>query len=72
LEDLYGFKLVLSHLKVFGLKAFSLIPKENRKRLDAKAIKCIFLGYCYEFKAYNFFNPSTHKVFASRDVIFHE
>lgn len=25
-----------------------------------------------DLKAYNMFNPSTHKVFASRDVIFHE
>jgi hypothetical protein len=25
------------------------IPKENRRKLDAKAIKCIFIGYCSEF-----------------------
>ena len=72
LEALYGFKLVISHLRVFGSKAFAHVPKEDRKKLDAKAIKCIFVGYCYEFKAYKLFNPSTHKVFASRDVIFHE
>lgn len=40
--------------------------------MDVKAIKCIFVGYCSDFKAYNMFNPSTHNVFASRDVIFHE
>ena len=38
----------------------------------AKAIKCILIGYCSEFKAYKLFDPSTHKVFASRYVIFHE
>jgi hypothetical protein len=42
------------------------------ENLDAKAIKCIFIGYCSEFKAYKLFDPSTHKVFARRDVIFHE
>lgn len=42
------------------------------KKLDSKAIKCIFIGYCTNFKAYKLFNPSTHKVFASRYVVFHE
>jgi hypothetical protein len=40
--------------------------------LDAKATKCIFIRYCSEFKAYKLFDPSTHKVFVSRDVLFHE
>lgn len=71
-EALYGFKPTVSHLRVFGLKAFSHTPKEDRKKLDAKAIKSIFVGYCSEFKAYKLFNPSSHKVFSSRDVILHE
>jgi hypothetical protein len=71
-EALYGSKPAVHNLKVFGCKAFAHIPKENRKKLDAKAIKCIFIGNCSEFKAYKLFDPSTHKVFASRDVLFHE
>jgi hypothetical protein len=71
-EALYGSKLAIHNLKVFGCKIFSHIPKDNMKKLDAKSIKCIFIGYCYEFKAYKWFDPSTHKVFASRDVLFHE
>jgi hypothetical protein len=71
-ETLYDSKPVVNHLRIFGCKDFTHIPKENRKNLDAKAIKCIFIGYCSEFKAYKLFNPSTHKMFASRDVIFHE
>jgi hypothetical protein len=51
-EALYGSKPTVHNLKVFGCKAFAHIPKENRKKLDAKAIKCVFIGYCYEFKAY--------------------
>jgi hypothetical protein len=69
---LYGSKPAVHHLKVFGCKAFSYIPKENRKNLDAKSIKCIFIGYCSELKAYKLFYPSTHKVFAGRDVLLHE
>jgi hypothetical protein len=71
-EALYGSKPPVHNLKVFGCKDFAHIPNENRKKLDAKSIKCIFIGYCSEFKAYKLFDPSTHKVFASRDVLFHE
>ena len=33
------------HLKVFGCKAFAYMPKEQRLKLDNKAIHCIFVGY---------------------------
>ena len=49
-EALYGFKPVVSHLRVFGSKYFSHIPKVDRKKLDPKAMKCIFVGYGTEFK----------------------
>lgn len=71
-EALFGFKPAVSHVRVFGCKAFAHVPKEDSKKLDSKAIKCTFVGYCSEFKAYKLFNPSTHKVFASQDVVFHE
>jgi len=71
-EALFGFKLAVSHLRVFGCKAFAHVPKENRKKLDSKAIKCTFIGYCSEYKAYKLFDPASHKVFVSRDVLFHE
>ena len=62
-EELYGFKPVVKHLRVFGSKEFAHIPKEERRKLDSKAIKCTFVGYCSQFKAYRLFNPSTHKIF---------
>eukprot|EP00253_Pinus_taeda_P007785 PITA_07785 len=71
-EALFGLKPVVDHLKIFGSKAFAHIPKPDRKKLDPKALKCIFVGYGTEYKAYKLYNPVTHKVFASRDVIFHE
>jgi transposase InsO family protein len=71
-KALYGSKPVVHNLKVFGCKDFAHIPKENRKKLVAKAIKCIFIGYCSELKAYKLFDPSTHKAFATKYVLFHE
>jgi hypothetical protein len=71
-EALYGSKPPVHNLKVFGCNSFAHISNENRKKLDAKAIKCIFIGYDYEFKEYKLFDPFNHKLFASRDVLFHE
>ena len=49
-EALYGFKLKL--LRVFGSKEFAHIPKEDRRKLDSKSIRCTFIGYCSQYKAY--------------------
>ena len=40
-----GKKVSYSHLRVFGCKAFAHVPKEQRVKLDARAVECIFLGY---------------------------
>jgi transposase InsO family protein len=71
-EVFHGYKPDVSHLRVFGCKAFAHIPKDERRKLDAKSIKCIFIGYCSDKKTYKLFDPSSHKLFASRDVVFHE
>ena len=34
--------------------------------------KCIFIGYSLEQKGYKCYNPSTHELHVSRDVIFDE
>lgn len=51
-EALYGFKLAVNHLRVFGSKAFAHIPKADRKKLEPKIVRCIFVGYGTKFKAY--------------------
>eukprot|EP00253_Pinus_taeda_P033382 PITA_33382 len=71
-EAFFGFNPAVSHLRIFGSNDYAHIPKADRKKLDPKALKCIFVGYGTEFKAYKLLNPVTHKVFASKDVIFHE
>lgn len=40
-----GKKVNYFHLKVFGCKAFVHVPREQRVKLDAGAVECIFLGY---------------------------
>jgi hypothetical protein len=46
----------LAHLKVFGCDAYVHVPKENMSKLDKKAKQCIFIGYKYGLKGYNFWN----------------
>lgn len=37
-EALLGFKPIVNHLRFFGSKAFSLVPKENRNKLHPNDI----------------------------------
>ena len=71
-EVLYGYKTEVGHLRIFGCKTFAHIPKDERRKLDAKYVKCTFLGYYDDHKAYKLFDLNSHKLIASRDVIFHE
>jgi hypothetical protein len=71
-EAFDGYKSIVNHLRNFGSKVFSHVPKEDRRKCDAKSIKCIFIGYCVDHKAYKMYDLIIHKVFASRDVVFHE
>lgn len=67
-----GTKPDLSELRVFGCKAMSHIPKHKRKKLGSKSTECIMVGYSEQSKAYRLYNPTTKKVFVSRDVVFIE
>lgn len=64
----YGTKPNLSHIKVFGCKAFVHVPKEKRKKLDKKATAYTFVGYSQESKAYRILDQDSGKVVISRDV----
>lgn len=48
------------------------IPKAERRKLDKKSIRCIFVGYSQTQKAYRFWDPTTRTVKISRDATFDE
>lgn len=62
----------VDHFKKFGCIAYARIPDEQRKKIDNKGVKCIFLGVSDESKACRLYNPVTKKIIISRDVIFYE
>ena len=62
----------VSDLKIFGCLAYVHVPKENRKKLDSKTTKCLFLGFDNETKAYRLYDQGRRKVIISRDVVFDE
>ncbi len=35
----------VSHLTVFGCKAFAHVPDEKRTKLESKSMPCVFLRY---------------------------
>lgn len=62
----------LSHLRAFGSIAFVHIPKAERRKLDQKSVRCIFVGYSLTQKAYRFWDPTTRTIKISRDATFDE
>ena len=71
-ETLKGEKPNVANLRSFGCTVYTHIPKDERKKLDPKSRKCIFLGYGDCVKGYRLYDVSREKVIHSRDVIFNE
>ena len=68
-----GRKQDYAKLRIFGCEAYALVPNDERRKLDSRSRKCIFLGYGpdrnYE---YSLWDPETRQVISIADVIFNE
>ena len=51
-EKWKGKKTSLTHLRIFGSIAYVHIDAEKRDKLDAKAQKCVFIGYDSNYFGY--------------------
>ncbi|GMF65420.1 unnamed protein product [Phytophthora lilii] len=73
LEVLTGSKPVLDYLRVFGAKGFVHIDEVKWTKLDAKAHRCLFLGYAETSKAYRVWDLDDNKrLVTSRSVVLDE
>ena len=71
-QKLWGRKPIMTYFCVFGTLCYTHVPSKVRHKMDARLIKCIFLGYLDERKGYKCYDPSTRRVYISRDVVFDE
>ncbi|KAE8912069.1 hypothetical protein PF010_g17752 [Phytophthora fragariae] len=71
-EIVYQKKPQLKNLKVFGALGYGYIPNEKRRKLDAKAVKCRFLGHKNRVKGCRVLNLATGHVKIVRTVKFME
>ena len=58
--------------RIFGCVSFVHVHRNERGKLDPRAVKCIFLGYSTTQKGYRCFHPPSKKFFMSRDVTFNK
>ena len=69
-EVWFGKKPDVSALRVFGCKAYALVPSEKRKKLDDTGTLCYMIGYA--LNGCRLWNLKTKKVICSRHVRFDE
>ena len=72
-EELWtGVKPDLSHLRIFGSQAFSLIPDSKRRVMGAKPVECIMVGYVTNRKAYRLYHKVSNQIIENWHVRFIE
>lgn len=65
----YGKKAQFDHFRIFGSEVYVHIPKQNRRKLDAKAKKCVFIGYDDNKKGFRVIDDK-NSISVARDVKF--
>ncbi|CAI7838553.1 unnamed protein product, partial [Closterium sp. NIES-53] len=59
-----------SVFRVWGSRAF--VRDSSADKLSARAIPCVFLGFSPDAPGWQFYHPTSHRVFSSQDVTFDE
>ena len=78
LEAFSGRRQTVEHLRAFGIKCWAKIPTVHGvqvtggSKLDQRSVECRLLGYTTGNGNYKVQDPSSRRVFVSRDVVFEE
>ena len=60
------------NMHTFGCRAYNWVPKSKRRKNDAKAVECVYIGAAAGGHAHRLYNPKTKRIIVSRDVEFDE
>ncbi|GKV49234.1 hypothetical protein SLEP1_g55997 [Rubroshorea leprosula] len=71
-ELMFGEKHNVRRFKIFGSICFVHVLDSQRNKFDAKARKCIFVGYDEQKKGWKCMDPISHKFVVSRGVVFNQ
>ncbi|KAK3014164.1 hypothetical protein RJ639_009029 [Escallonia herrerae] len=63
-------KTIMERARVFIYIAYAHIDKEERKKLNSKSQKCVFIGYQGDEYGYHLWDYEHNKIIRSKDVIF--
>jgi hypothetical protein len=60
-------------LWIFGCEAYTLVPTDERRKLESRSWKYVFLGYGPNRSfGYRLWDPETHQVVRSLEMVFNE
>ena len=60
-------------VSVFGCEAYALVPKDDRRKLEPRSRKCVFLGYGPDDEIrYRLGDPEQRQIVRCSDVVFNE
>ena len=68
LEMISGTKPSLSHLRIFGSKAFTHVRDQVRTKWQPKAVEMILVGYANVDGVYRLWDKNKRKMYTNRDV----
>ena len=71
-ELLHGRAPNIERFRIFGCRAWAVVPKANRKKMDPKAVQGIFVGFSSKASAYLVHVPGTGKIIESAHCLFDE
>ncbi|XP_046802965.1 uncharacterized protein LOC124418966 [Lucilia cuprina] len=57
-------------MRIFGCRAYELLPKEKRSKFDPKCTEMVFIGYAVN--GYRLWNPVNKQIVVARNVKFDE
>jgi hypothetical protein len=72
MERLLDQKTDYNFLRTFGCACWPNLRPYNTHKLSFRSKCCVFIGYSNQHKGYKCLEPSTGRVYISRDVIFDE